>query len=785
MRQTVILVGGHGARPGAPPGDAPTPLLPVAGSTSFLELLIGEIARHGVEEVLLLAGHMAEQVEQHFAGVTIRSAAVKIIREPAPAGTGGALLNAQAHLDDVFLMTYGDSLLDINFLALAAALGPNDIGALAVRRALNGRRFGRVEAVDGRITAFREKDPSYAGEALISGGVYVLRKSVVNEIKATPCSIESDVFPVIAARGQLAALEVDGFFIDIGLPEALSQARAELPAALRRGAVFFDRDGTLNEDEGYTHKPDDLVWRPGAIEAIRACNDAGRFVFVVTNQSGIARGYFDEAAMRGFHARMQRELIASGAHIDHFYFSPFHADGSVAHLALDNHPDRKPNAGMLRRACAEWPVDLSRSFMVGDRDDDVGAAKAMGIPGVKVDAGGILPAVAKLLGEKMSKPSADPVAALKDRAAKTRAWLFEHALPLWWDKGFDRASGGFFERLNADGSPAPLPRRVRVQARQTYVFVLAGDLGWSGPWREACEAGAKVLLEHCLRAGGGVRHMLDQNGKPFDDRRDLYDTAFVVFALSHAGRALKRRDLIAKAEELVGWLEANWAHPAGGFREGDVTPCPPRRQNPHMHMFEAFLALHGVTRKPEHLFRASSIAYLFATRLFDSNAGALPEYFDDNWVPAPGEEGRICEPGHHFEWSWLLTRWRAAGGGDLQHEAERLRVHGETYGVDPAGFAIDETYLDGSPRATTSRLWPHTERIKANLARYEMTRDANAATAVVQAVDALMAYFETPTKGLWRDRRMADGSFVDEPAPASSFYHIALALAELDRVAKL
>lgn len=785
LRQAVILVGGRGTRLGALAANTPKPLLPIAGEICFLDTLIENIARHGFIDIILLAGHLGDAVETRYAGANLRGARIRVIREAQPLGTGGALLGAKAYLDDVFLMTNGDSALDINYLALGAMLGRGDMGALALRTVEDAGRFGRVDLSGSLVTGFHEKDPSHTGPALVSGGVYVLRKAVIDLVTTTPCSIETEVFPELARRGRLAAhVTGDAYFLDIGLPETLDQAFKDGPRLIHRGAAFFDRDGTLNHDEGYTFRLEDLVWRTGAIDAIRACNDAGLFVFVVTKQSGTARGRFTEADMHAFHARMQAELAAAGAHVDAFYFSPFHADSDIGHLAVANHPDRKPNPGMLRRACVEWSVDAARSFMMGDSDADEGAARAMGLAFRKVGEGEVLPAVQELLaGAPRTTVWRDRGDLLQSAAERAHAWLFDHAFPVWWEKGFDQDLELFHERLNFDLTAAALPRRVRVQARQTYVYALAGDMGWQGPWREAVEAGSKALVEHCLHEDGGTRHLLDVDGRPLDERRDLYDAAFVIFALSHAGRLLQRPDLIAQAERLVGWLEGAWSHPQGGFLEGEITPCPPRRQNPHMHMFEAFLALHQASGKAEHLERASRIAGLFGTRLFDRKSGALPEYFDDSWSPLPGEDGRICEPGHQFEWSWLLHRWCDASGGDLRAEAERLRVHGEIYGVDGDGFTIDETYLDGSPRACTSRLWPHTERIKANCARFERTRDMQAAAACVAAFEALMSYTKGAPPGLWRDRRRADGSFVDEPAPASSFYHAALALSELIRVA--
>jgi len=375
--------------------------------------------------------------------------------------------------------------------------------------------------------------------------------------------------------------------------------------------------------------------------------------------------------------------------------------------------------------------------------------------------------------------------ALHLRARAARAWLFEHALPLWWERGFDREAKCFHERLALSGAPAaPEPRRVRVQARQTIVYALAGRLGWPGPWREAVQAGAAVLLKRALRPDGGTRHLLAPGGSPLDERRDLYDAAFVLFALSEAARALgKPADLIGAADKLGGWIHWYWEHPEGGFEEGEVCPAPPRRQNPHMHAFEALLSFHETTGDALHLERATTLAHLFRDQLFDSERGALPEFFDDRWRPLADELGRIVEPGHHFEWSWLLRRWRALGGGDLDAEAEKLRGFAEKHGVDPSGAVYDEVLIDGRPRRTTSRLWPHTERLKANLARFEASRDADAARAATEAFDMLLKYLDAPTKGLWYDVRTPDGAFVQEPAKASSFYHIALGMSELIRIA--
>ena len=151
-----------------------------------------------------------------------------------------------------------------------------------------------------------------------------------------------------------------------------------------RPAAFLDRDGVLNVDHGYAHKPEQLEWIEGAPEAVRLLNEAGHYVIVVTNQSGVARGYYDGAAVESFHAHMQDGLKKHDAHIDAFYYCPHHPEGIIKSLAVVC-DCRKPRTGMLERAAREWPIDIDTSFLVGDKDEDMAAAAAFNIRGLKFD----------------------------------------------------------------------------------------------------------------------------------------------------------------------------------------------------------------------------------------------------------------------------------------------------------------------------------------------------------------------------------------------------------------
>ncbi len=405
--QAVFLVGGKGTRLGALTADTPKPLLEIAPGLRFLDVLLDEAARHGFTDIVLLAGYLGDLVEGLYAGRRVRDAAVRVVREPAPAGTGGALLHAREHLAPRFLMANGDTLFAFNFRALTLADGAT--ATLALRRVTDAARYGAVELAGDRITAFAEKTVGHARPGLINGGVYLMDRSVLAHVDG-PCSIEADVFPVLARAGQLRGQEFDAYFIDMGLPDTFQRARDEVPGRRVRPAAFLDRDGVLNVDRGYTHRPDELIWIDGAREAVLRLNEAGFYVFVVTNQAGIAHGHYGESDVAAFHARMRSDLAAIGAHVDAFYHCPFHPDAAVDAFRASDHPDRKPNPGMILRAMAEWPVDRRGSFLIGDRASDLEAARRADIAGFLFDDGNLDATVDAILrdGRRAGQPGTAP-----------------------------------------------------------------------------------------------------------------------------------------------------------------------------------------------------------------------------------------------------------------------------------------------------------------------------------------------------------------------------------------
>ena len=393
--QCVILVGGLGSRLGALTGNLPKPLVTV-GDRPFLAYLLWHLRRYGFRRVLLLAGHNSEAVVEFAVRSTwTEGLSVEVVVEPEPLGTAGAIRNALDRLDERFLFMNGDSLFDFNWLDLneLALQLPECRVAMALRHEGDASRFGVVTLDGERVTGFQERGTAAGGA--INGGVYLLDRSV-----AAACpkagSFERDVLPVLAVEGRVAGRIQQGFFLDIGIPDALAAAQTLVPASLRRGAVFFDRDGVLNVDHGYTHRWDEFEWIEGAVEAIKIANDRNLFAFLVTNQSGVARGYYDEAAVLQLHDQLQAHLRARGAHLDDIRYCPFHPDGIVAAYTAAS-DWRKPGAGMITDLAAHWPLDMSRSRLIGDQPSDLAAAAAAGVPATLFRGGRLDIAVLEML----------------------------------------------------------------------------------------------------------------------------------------------------------------------------------------------------------------------------------------------------------------------------------------------------------------------------------------------------------------------------------------------------
>lgn len=369
--------------------------------------------------------------------------------------------------------------------------------------------------------------------------------------------------------------------------------------------------------------------------------------------------------------------------------------------------------------------------------------------------------------------------------AGLQRWTYETLIPAWIARAVDRKAGGFVEEFTAEGRPLAAPDRgALTTARLTYTFSHAARLSGSGPALEAARHGFALLLK-THQANGYVPKRFLPDGGASVPRRDLYDLAFVLFGCAHYHRATGDAAAIRLAGATMDLIESELSAPLGGYAEDDLGTLP-RRQNPHMHLLEAFHALAEATGDQRWFDAADGIVQLAAERFIDAN-GALGEFFTPDWQPVAGDAGRLREPGHQFEWVWLLHHHHRLTGWDKARAlADGLYRFGLTQGLDRdpgcPPLVLDGVDPNGAVVALTKLLWPQTEFIKALGARFEFAGDEDAGARLPQHIELMFRHFVDARTGLWHNQLDHAGQPLPVSLPSRVLYHLFLCLAETLRI---
>ena len=367
---------------------------------------------------------------------------------------------------------------------------------------------------------------------------------------------------------------------------------------------------------------------------------------------------------------------------------------------------------------------------------------------------------------------------------RLESWL-DDALDHWAAVGVDRVNGGFVEHLLLDGSNPDVEfKRLRVLCRQIYVYSHAAVLRRPGSL-DIARHGYRFLTSHgWLGPERGWARQLGRAGGVIDPTPDLYDLAFVLFALGWYYRATGDDDALLRARETVAFLDRHMRHPMGGYL-AEKPSHGHRLQNPHMHLLEAALVHVENTGEPVFRALADEIVMLFRTRFFDPATETLAEYFDENWMRAAGDPGRMTEPGHQFEWAWILSNYQRLTGEDVGNFAVALVRSGERFGVDPVtGVTFDVVRDDGVVLDRGSRAWTNAERLQAAVAMFEMEGRDPSAVFVASGGLLLDRYLANVPRGTWIDHFDGAGQPKVNKIPASSLYHFTIAFTEVLRVRK-
>jgi mannose-1-phosphate guanylyltransferase/phosphomannomutase len=394
--KVVVLNGGKGSRLGLK--DRPKPMADVAGKLLLERIL--EIARtSGFREFLFLNGHLAEVIEEHFGDGGRFGIRIQHVREQTPLGTAGAVRAARLLLPEPFLLLYGDILIDVDLQHFAAAhTQSGSVATLFVHPNDHPRDSDLIEVDgEGRIRRFIVK-PHPADAILpnlVSAALYAVNPTAIDYVSPNgPSDWAHDVFPRIVAAGlPLSAYRSLEYAKDVGTPERLRLAEADILSGRvsrmsrrqAKPAVFFDRDGVLNREINGVHRPEDLLLCADVGATVRRVNRAGVPAICITNQPDVAKGLVSSETLTQIFAALDTALAVEGAYLDAVYYCPHHPErgwpGEVGALKIAC-ACRKPEPGMLHAAAQEHYLDLSRSWMIGDRYVDVEAAHAAGAKAV-------------------------------------------------------------------------------------------------------------------------------------------------------------------------------------------------------------------------------------------------------------------------------------------------------------------------------------------------------------------------------------------------------------------
>jgi mannose/cellobiose epimerase-like protein (N-acyl-D-glucosamine 2-epimerase family) len=368
---------------------------------------------------------------------------------------------------------------------------------------------------------------------------------------------------------------------------------------------------------------------------------------------------------------------------------------------------------------------------------------------------------------------------------KAKKWLSEDVFPLWSKQGIDAKTGGFVESLTFDYEPMDVPRRAMVQSRQIYSFltgtrmgVVSKDVG-----HKAVADGTKYMVDKFSASSGGFIYSINPDGTPKSQNPDLYTQAFALFGLAQAYSVNQKPEYKERAKSLLKYLRRERAVKAGGFTELDEKGGVSYKSNPHMHMFESAVAWMQVDRADQDWKDLGhDLAELALNKFIDPKTQVLGEYFDESWNHLKEDGKFIYEPGHQYEWAWLLSLYQDLTGRNLHAVRHSLFKLAEKHGTsETRKVAYDEMWSDYTAKAVSSRFWPQCERIKAAVrlgTEVPANEQAAYAKGADEALETLFKFFETPKKGLWYDAMSANDRFNGNTAKSSSLYHIINAMEE-------
>ena len=373
INQAVIVCGGYGKRLGKITLKTPKPLIKV-NKLTVLEHIMKNLTRFGINNIILLCHYKYESFKKKFHNKNIFGANVTGVKEKKLLGSSGALYNAKNKLKKNFIFCNGDTFFDINLSDLVFEFMKKDTLAFVALKNSKITDAKDTFKLGKKNCLLKDKNKT---SNLINSGIYVLSKKIIPYLLKEG-SIEKDVFLKLIKIKKIFGKSYQRPFLDMGEISTLKKLPTFIKYISRKPSLFLDRDGVINQDLGYVHKKQKFIWRKNIFKFIKKYNDNNYYVFVITNQSGIGRGYYKEKDVNFLHDWMLDKIRLEGGNIDKIYFAPFYKNSKNSKYRKGKKM-RKPDIGMIDKARSDFNIDIKRSLLIGDQEVDRKVAIKSGI----------------------------------------------------------------------------------------------------------------------------------------------------------------------------------------------------------------------------------------------------------------------------------------------------------------------------------------------------------------------------------------------------------------------
>ena len=365
----VVLCGGKGSRLNTLTRNKPKPILKI-DNKFFLDYLVQKYQRYNIGKIFFLAGYHGDQIKKIYHNKKFNFVESEVLIEKKPLGTGGCLSLIKKKVNKNFIVINGDSFFDYNLAKLLKYKKNISDVEIMLTKNINYREVNKLSNIGIKKSRAIVKKNSN----LINCGIYLFNKNHIKKFNTEYQSLENDFLEKKIKQRKILANYSDGYFVDIGLKKNLNYAKKTLKKITKKPAVFFDRDGVLNHDFGYVYKFNNFKWMTGSIAALKYLNKKNIYIFIVTNQSGIGRGYYKINQFNKLHIKIKDFLSKRNIYIDDVVYCPHHpkfADGKYKKKCKC----RKPGNKLINDLQKKWNIDMKKSFMIGDKSTDEICAK--------------------------------------------------------------------------------------------------------------------------------------------------------------------------------------------------------------------------------------------------------------------------------------------------------------------------------------------------------------------------------------------------------------------------